>query len=196
MKGSLRMTRRAKRASKKNKIEKTIIFGLLLSNLVLGGMCYESNQQLTEMKNHYNYSNELNEELYDELKETLRELEEQIYKTNSLEKELLNKENELEEKKAQGISKKQQNKQVISCHVTAYTVGDAYTPSDTMANGEKVHVGAVASYDLPLGTKVRINGVVYTVKDRCGIPNTIDIYMNSKQECMRFGKKYMNVEIL
>ena len=191
------MTRRAKRASKKNKVEKTIIFGLLLSNLVLGGMCYESNQQLTEMKNHYNYSNELNEELYDELKETSRELEEQIYKTNSLEKELMKKEDELEEKKAQGISKKNQhNKQVISCHVTAYTVGDSYTPSDTMANGEKVHVGAVASYDLPLGTKVRINGVVYTVKDRCGVPNTIDIYMNSKQECMRFGKKYMEVEIL
>ena len=191
------MTRRAKRTSKKNKVEKTIIFGLLLSNLILGGMYYESNQQLTEVKNHYHYSNELNEELYDELKETLRELEEQIYKTNSLEKELLNKENELEEKKAQGISKKNHpSKQVISCHVTAYTVGDAYTPSDTMANGEKAHIGAVASYDLPLGTKVRINGVVYTVKDRCGIPNTIDIYMNSKQECMRFGKRYMNVEIL
>lgn len=191
------MTRRAKRTSKKNKVEKTIIFGLLLGNLVLGGMCYESNQQLTEIKNHYNYSNELNEELYDELKETSRELEEQIYKTNSLEKELMKKEDELEEKKAQGISKKNQhNKQVISCHVTAYTVGDAYTPSDTMANGEKVHVGAVASYDLPLGTKVRINGVVYTVKDRCGVPNTIDIYMNSKQECMRFGKRYMQVEIL
>ena len=191
------MTRRAKKTSKKNKVEKTIIFGLLLSNLVLGGMCYESNQQLTEMKNHYNYSNELNEELYDELKETSRELEEQIYKTNSLEKELMKKEDELEEKKAQGISKKNQhNKQVISCHVTAYTVGDSYTPSDTMANGEKVHVGAVASYDLPLGTKVRINGVVYTVKDRCGVPNTIDIYMNSKQECMRFGKRYMQVEIL
>ena len=183
------MTRRAKRTSKKNKVEKTIIFGLLLSNLVLGGMCYESNQQLTEMKNHYNYSNELNEELYDELKETSRELEEQIYKTNLLEKEL-------EEKKPQETSNKEQNKQVISCHVTAYTVGDAYTPSDTMANGEKVHVGAVASYDLPLGTKVRINGVVYTVKDRCGIPDTLDIYMNSKQECMRFGKKYMEVEIL
>lgn len=178
-----------KRASKKNKIEKAILFGLLLSNLVLGGMCYESNQQLTEMKNHYNYSNELNEELYDELKETSRELEEQIYKTNLLEKEL-------EEKKPQETSNKEQNKQVISCHVTAYTVGDSYTPSDTMANGEKVHVGAVASYDLPLGTKVRINGVVYTVKDRCGVPNTIDIYMNSKQECMRFGKRYMEVEIL
>lgn len=191
------MARRAKRTSKKNKVEKTIIFGLLLGNLVLGGMCYESNQQLTKIKNHYNYSNELNEELYDELKETSRELEEQIYKTNSLEKELMKKEDELEEKKAQGISKKNQhNKQVISCHVTAYTVGDAYTPSDTMANGEKVHVGAVASYDLPLGTKVRINGVVYTVKDRCGVPNTIDIYMNSKQECMRFGKRYMQVEIL
>lgn len=188
------MTWRAKRASKKNKVEKTIIFGLLLSNLVLGGMYYESNQQLTEMKNHYNYSNELNEELYDELNDVSRELEEQIYKTNSLEKELMKK--ELDEKKSQGISKKQHNKQVISCHVTAYTVGDAYTPSDTMANGEKAHVGAVASYDLPLGTKVRISGVVYTVKDRCGIPNTIDIYMNSKQECLKFGKRYMQVEIL
>lgn len=191
------MTRRAKRASKKNKV---IIFGLLLSNLVLGGMCYESNQQLTEMKNHYNYSNELNEELYDELNDVSRELEEQIYKTNSLEKELMEKElieKELEEKKPQETSNKEQNtKQVISCHVTAYTVGDSYTPSDTMANGEKVHVGAVASYDLPLGTKVRIDGVVYTVKDRCGVPNTIDIYMNSKQECMRFGKRYMQVEIL
>lgn len=186
------MTRRAKRT---NKVEKTVIFGLLLSNLVLGGMYYESNQQLTEVKNHYNYSNELNEELYNELKETSRELEEQIYKTNSLEKELMEK--ELEEKKTQETSNKEQNrKQVISCHVTAYTVGDAYTPSDIMANGEKAHVGAVASYDLPLGTKVRINGNIYTVKDRCGIPNTIDIYMNSKQECMRFGKRYMDVEIL
>ena len=184
-----------RRASKKNKVEKTIIFGLLLSNLVLGGMWYESNQQLTKVKNHYNYSNELNEELYDELNDVSRELEEQIYKTNSLEKELMEK--ELEEKKTQETSNKEQNrKQIISCHVTAYTVGDAYTPSDTMANGEKAHVGAVASYDLPLGTKVRINGVVYTVKDRCGVPNTIDIYMNSKQECMRFGKKYMEVEIL
>ena len=192
---TLGMTKRAKRVSKKNKVEKTIIFGLLLSNLVLGGMYYESNQQLTEMKNHYNYSNELNEELYDELNDVSRELEEQIYKTNSLEKELLNK--ELEEKKEQETSNKGQNrKQVISCHVTAYTVGDAYTPSDTMANGEKVHVGAVASYDLPLGTKVRINGVVYTVKDRCGAPDTLDIYMNSKQECVSFGKRYMEVEIL
>ena len=165
--------------------------------VLCGNIRVTKNQQLTEMKNHYNYSNELNEELYDELNDVSRELEEQIYKTNSLEKELMKKEEELEEKKTQETSNKEQNrKQIISCHVTAYTVGDAYTPSDTMANGEKAHVGAVASYDLPLGTKVRINGVVYTVKDRCGVPNTIDIYMNSKQECMRFGKRYMNVEIL
>ena len=88
-----------RRASKKNKVEKAIIFGLLLSNLVLGGMCYESNQQLTDVKNHYNYSNELNEELYDELNDVSRELEEQIYKTNSLDKEFMEKEDELEENK-------------------------------------------------------------------------------------------------
>ena len=186
------MTRRAKRASKKNKV---IIFGLLVSNLMLGGMYYESNQQLTEVKNHYGYSNELNEELYDEIKDVSKELEEQIYKTNSLEKELMEK--EIEKNKTQETSNKEQNrKQVISCHVTAYTAGDDFTPSRTMANGEKAHVGAVASYDLPLGTKVKINGNIYTVKDRCGIPNTIDIYMNSKQECLSFGKKYMEAEVL
>ena len=73
-----------RRAGKKNKVEKTIIFGLLLSNLVLGGMCYESNQQLTDVKNNYNYSNELNDELYDELNDVSRELEEQIYHTKKL----------------------------------------------------------------------------------------------------------------
>ena len=98
----------AKRANKKNKVEKTIIFGLLLSNLVLGGMYYESNQQLTDVKNHYNYSNELNEELYDELNDVSRELEEQIYKTNSLEKELMEK--ELEEKKPQEAKDRKRNK--------------------------------------------------------------------------------------
>ena len=68
------------RASKKNRVEKTVIFGLLVGNLMLGGMYYESNQQLTEMKNNYNYSNELNEELYDELENVSKELEEQIEK--------------------------------------------------------------------------------------------------------------------
>ena len=178
-----------------NRVEKTVIFGLLVSNLMLGGMYYESNQQLTEVKNHYDYSNELNEELYNELENVSKELEKQIYKTNLLEKGLMKKSSE--KNKTQCTSKKEQNsKQVISCNVTAYTAGDDFTPSRTMANGEKVHVGAVASYDLPLGTNVKINGNIYTVKDRCGIPNTIDIYMNSKQECLSFGKKYMEVEIL
>ena len=184
------MTRRAKR------INKAIIFGLLASNLVLGGMYYETNQQLNEVTSHYQHTNELNENLYNELMTVSKELEKQINKTNELEKELILEKEKQEQTQQDTNSDVQIGRQIIYSHVTAYTTGDSYTPSDTMANGEKVHVGAVAHYDLPLGTKVKINGAIYTVKDRCGIPNTIDIYMSSEQECLEFGRKYMEVEIL
>lgn len=85
---------------------------------------------------------------------------------------------------------------VISCETSAYTSGDGETPSDIMANGEVVHVGAVACNFLPFGTKVRINGNVYTVKDRCGVDNCIDIYMETYEECERWGRRIIEVEIL
>ena len=82
------------------------------------------------------------------------------------------------------------------CETTSYTVGDGLTPSNIMANGEVAHVGAVACNFLPMGTQIRINGNIYTVKDRCGADDCIDIYMDSYEECINWGRRTVEVEIL
>lgn len=50
----------------------------------------------------------------------------------------------------------------------------------------------------PFGTKLLINGITYTVEDRGGAiqGNRIDVYMNSHQEALAWGVKYLNVEVL
>ena len=102
---------------------------------------------------------------------------------------------ELEEKERH-IGAAATHGKVITCEVSAYSSGDSLTPSSVMANGDVAHVGAVACNFLPIGTQVRIDGNVYTVKDRCGIDNCIDIYMETTEECLRFGRRMMEVEIL
>lgn len=75
----------------------------------------------------------------------------------------------------------------------------AYTHTgNVMANGEYPHVGAVASDDLPLGTKVLVNGQEYTVKDRFGggYTDRLDIFMDTYDEAIEFGRQWLNVEIL
>ena len=75
----------------------------------------------------------------------------------------------------------------------------AYTwTGNVMANGEYPYEGIVASDDLPIGTKVKINGRVYVVKDRFGggYTHRIDIYMDSYERAIQFGCKYMYVEVL
>lgn len=48
------------------------------------------------------------------------------------------------------------------------------------------------------GTKVVINGITYTVEDRGGAiqGNRIDIYMNSHAEALKWGVRYVEVEVL
>lgn len=86
---------------------------------------------------------------------------------------------------------------VIEGEISKYTAGDNYTPSTTMANGEQVHVGAVANNLLPLGTRVRIDGQVYTVKDRTGLGQYVfDIYTDSHDHAIKYGRQYRTVEVL
>lgn len=85
---------------------------------------------------------------------------------------------------------------VITCEVSAYTAGDGLTPSTLMASGVPVYVGACACNFLPFGTQVRINGNIYTVMDRCGVDNCIDLYMSSYDECISWGRRTLEVEIL
>lgn len=74
----------------------------------------------------------------------------------------------------------------------------AYTPYDCgriTATGETVHVGGVACNFLPFGTVVVIDGVEYIVNDRCGIDGCIDIFMESYEDAIEFGRRYKEVYI-
>lgn len=64
--------------------------------------------------------------------------------------------------------------------------GTKATPNHTIA----------ASSQFPIGTKLKINGTVYTVEDRGGAinGNKIDIYMSTHSQALAWGVRYLNVE--
>lgn len=67
------------------------------------------------------------------------------------------------------------------------------------ASGEQAVAGVtVAADDLPLGTRVRINGHEYIVHDRFGggYKGRIDIYCESKEEAFANGRQMLEVEVL
>jgi 3D (Asp-Asp-Asp) domain-containing protein len=75
------------------------------------------------------------------------------------------------------------------------TDGDPYT----MASGKKVYEGAIANNCLDFGTKVKVNGKVKIVEDRMnsryGCEN-FDIYMESHEEAIKFGRQELAYEII
>jgi len=83
---------------------------------------------------------------------------------------------------------------------SAYNAEEAQTDSDpyTMASGKRVYEGAVANNCLPFGTKIKVNGKTKIVEDRMnsryGCEN-FDIYMESYDEAIAFGRKTMEYEI-
>ena len=83
----------------------------------------------------------------------------------------------------------------ITVYVTAYSQGDDCDTGDTMANGEKVHEGAVAYNGVPFGTKIHIDDREYTVKDRVGSDDVVDIYMDSVSRCSQWGRQRKIVKI-
>ena len=56
----------------------------------------------------------------------------------------------------------------------------------------------VAADDLPPGTKVEINGEIYTVHDRFGAghKNRIDIFKESQADCFKFGRQFAFARII
>lgn len=69
------------------------------------------------------------------------------------------------------------------------------------ASGEKAIEGVTVAADtdvLPFGTKVIIDGNTYTVQDRGGAikGNRIDLYFDSHQEALNFGRQTKEVTIL
>lgn len=60
------------------------------------------------------------------------------------------------------------------------------------------HTISVDTSKIPLGTKLLINGIVYTAEDRGGgvKGNHVDIFFNSHQEALRYGRKNVQVYIV
>lgn len=76
----------------------------------------------------------------------------------------------------------------------------AYTGGGRTAMGTKARVGEIAVDPsvIPLGSRVYIEGVGYRRAEDTGgniKGNTIDIYMNSESECLRWGMRYVTVYI-
>jgi 3D (Asp-Asp-Asp) domain-containing protein len=78
----------------------------------------------------------------------------------------------------------------------------AYCNYNITASGVMPTEGVtIASDELQFGTNVTINNHVYTVQDRFGAgmrngryikENCIDIYMNSYNDCIKFGRQWIN----
>lgn len=151
----------------------------------------------------YHYENKLQEQkiILDNTQQKLYDKDVELERVNNVMDTLEQEVDRLKDSvKKQELEKERRElvkaKNTIKMRTTAYTVGDGYTPSTKMANGETVHEGAVAMNGVPLGTQVRIGGNIYTVKDRCGIDGTVDIYFNSIAKAKAYGVQYREIEIL
>lgn len=89
----------------------------------------------------------------------------------------------------------------IFATVYAYSSEESQTDADpyTMATGNKVYDGAIANNCLRFGTMVMIDDIWYTVEDRMNEKygcNYFDIWMESKEEAIKFGKQTKQVYVL
>lgn len=82
------------------------------------------------------------------------------------------------------------------CRITHYSSEE--TGSNITASGNIAQLNhTIACNTLPLGTKVRINGIVYTVEDTGDMDgNGIDIYVSCSAEAFERGTYVTEVEVL
>ena len=80
--------------------------------------------------------------------------------------------------------------------ITAYCNGSCcsgHSSGLTASGTVPVQGRTVAMNGIPFGTKLKINGSVYTVEDR-GVPyGHVDIYFESHEDAMEFGRMYADV---
>jgi len=85
---------------------------------------------------------------------------------------------------------------------SAYSSGDGFTPSNTMANGERVYEGAVACPNgYKFGDQIEIEGLgVYTCCDRMAkryrTKKNFDLYFNDIGQAKQFGRQKLNFKII
>ena len=84
---------------------------------------------------------------------------------------------------------------------TAYSAGDEYTPGIIMASTKEVYEGAMACpIKYELGTKIKVSGKIYTCEDRMAKRfrdgEYFDIYMDSQDEALSFGRKNLEYKVV
>ena len=89
---------------------------------------------------------------------------------------------------------------IILCSVTAYTASyeECGKTDGITSSGTKATEGRTVACDfLEFGTQVVILGQTYTVEDRIGSghQSKIDVYMESKEEALKFGRQNLEVEV-
>ena len=84
---------------------------------------------------------------------------------------------------------------------SAYNSEVSQTDADsyTMASGKRVYEGAIANNCLDFGTKVKVDGKIKIVEDRMNSRydcDHFDIYMDSHDEAMKFGRQEIEYELI
>ena len=90
---------------------------------------------------------------------------------------------------------------IMLCTVTAYTASyeECGKTDGITSSGTKAAEGRTVACDfLKFGTQIVILGQTYTVEDRIGEghPSKLDVFMESKEEALKFGRRQLEVEIL
>lgn len=176
---------------------------LLATNICFGYMLHTANtdneqllitikQQDKKIKDYENMSEVINKQL-EEVNKDLETLKKELMVADTHIVEYTKSVADAEHKEAEKHLGESFYYVDVKC--TAYSAGDNHTPGTTMANGEEVRVGAVAYNDVPLGTKIEIDGAVYTVCDRVGSDGVVDIYMDTIDECFDFGVQYKTIKV-
>ena len=70
-------------------------------------------------------------------------------------------------------------KNIGSYRITVFCQYCNDPPGYQSKSGKKLKYGDVAMNDIPLGSQISIEGEKFTVKDRCGMNNTVDIFIPS-----------------
>ena len=89
---------------------------------------------------------------------------------------------------------------IILCSVTAYTASyeECGKTDGITSSGTKATEGRTVACDfLKFGTQIVILGQTYAVEDRIGSghPSKIDVFMESKEEALKFGRREIEVEV-
>lgn len=194
-------------------INKKTLFGVaILICLTVGVLnIYNVNKTVIQQKIYYEEQIKMQDKEIDKLIIKLENISQQLEQTKEeLEIQILiNKENE------KRLKELNEYKDISTYHDTSierntnidegyyrtvrvshYTVNDLYTPSDITATGDTLVEGMCAFNGVPFGTKIYVNGAEYSVMDRCGFDNCVDIYVDTYEEAINKGVYEANVLIV